>query len=174
MKGKCFRPQVHCAMQLVTLRHCQQLECTESNISVTWCLKAGIVEPEETFIVKQRLGELVSVVTDTQSTIEELLETLFSMRSEQRGYKDEFSWESAVEFQSSKSAVTRELSSARGGWEDGVQLTVGMRREHFTYAVAQWYFECVIHWTVIVPVLKSVARKRRVETVQKKILKIFS
>jgi hypothetical protein len=59
------------------------------------------VEPEETPIVRQRLGKLVSAATDAQATIEELLETMFSIRSVQSGYTEEFSCESAVEFRSS-------------------------------------------------------------------------
>jgi hypothetical protein len=47
---------------------------------VTWCLKAGIVEPEETSIARQRLNEHTAA-TDTQATIEELLGKIFSTRS---------------------------------------------------------------------------------------------
>jgi hypothetical protein len=47
---------------------------------------------------------------NTPTTIEVLLETVFSIRSLESGYKEEFSWESAVE---SKWVVSRELSSAR-------------------------------------------------------------
>jgi hypothetical protein len=36
------------------------------------CLKAGIVEAEETVLARQRLGEHVSAETDTYATIEEL------------------------------------------------------------------------------------------------------
>jgi hypothetical protein len=46
-------------------------------------------------------------------TIRVLLETVFSIRSVQSGYKEEFSWESAVEFRGSKWAVSQEMSSAR-------------------------------------------------------------
>jgi hypothetical protein len=41
------------------------------------------VEPEETSITRQRLGEQVSAATDTQATIEELLRTMFHIRSVQ-------------------------------------------------------------------------------------------
>jgi hypothetical protein len=53
-------------------------------------LKAGIVEPEETPFARQRLGKRVSTATDTQVTTEELLETVFSIRPVQSGYKEEF------------------------------------------------------------------------------------
>jgi hypothetical protein len=72
---------------------------------VTWRLKAGIVEPEETSSARQKLGTQVSVATDTQALIEELSGMMFSIRSVQSGYKEEFSWESAVEFRSSKWAL---------------------------------------------------------------------
>jgi hypothetical protein len=49
------------------------------------------VEPKETFIAGQRLGKQDSAATDTQATIEELLGTMFSVRSVQCGYKEEFS-----------------------------------------------------------------------------------
>jgi hypothetical protein len=79
---------------------------------VTWRLKAGTVEPEEIFIARQRLRKQVSAATNTQITVEKLLGTMFSVRSVQSGYKKEFSWESAVEFRSSKWAVSREFGSA--------------------------------------------------------------
>jgi hypothetical protein len=49
------------------------------------------MEPEVTSIARQRLGEQVSAATDTQATTEELLGTMFSIRSVQSGYKEEFS-----------------------------------------------------------------------------------
>jgi hypothetical protein len=49
-------------------------------VSVKWHLKGGIVEPEETDVARQRLDKHVSAATDTHPTIEELLETVFSMR----------------------------------------------------------------------------------------------
>jgi hypothetical protein len=55
--------------------------------SVTSCLTAGIVEPEEKFIARQRLGKNVPAATNTLAPIELLLETMFSIRSVQRGYK---------------------------------------------------------------------------------------
>jgi hypothetical protein len=45
------------------------------------------VEPEETFITRQRLGKHVPAGTNTQATIKVLLETMFSIRSVQSGYK---------------------------------------------------------------------------------------
>jgi hypothetical protein len=44
---------------------------------VAQCLKVGIVESQETSIARQLLGKQVSAATDTQTTIEELLETVF-------------------------------------------------------------------------------------------------
>jgi hypothetical protein len=52
---------------------------------VTWSLKAGIVQPDEKSIARQRLDNEVSAATDTQATTEELLETIFSVRSVQSG-----------------------------------------------------------------------------------------
>lgn len=49
------------------------------------------MEPEETSIARQRLGKQISAGTDTQATIEELFGTMFSIRSVQSGYKEEFS-----------------------------------------------------------------------------------
>jgi hypothetical protein len=39
------------------------------------------VEPEDMFIARQRLGKQVSAATDTQPNIEDLLGTVFSIRS---------------------------------------------------------------------------------------------
>jgi hypothetical protein len=58
---------------------------------VIWRLKVGTVEPEETYIAKQRFGKQFSAATDMQATIEELLGTMFSIRSVQSGYKEKFS-----------------------------------------------------------------------------------
>jgi hypothetical protein len=49
------------------------------------------VAQEETSIFKQRLGKHVPAATDTQATIEEFLETRFSIPSVQIVYKEEFS-----------------------------------------------------------------------------------
>jgi hypothetical protein len=57
---------------------------------VTWRLKDGTVVPEETSITRQRFGKQVSAATDMQATTEELL-GIFSIRSMQSGYKEEFS-----------------------------------------------------------------------------------
>jgi hypothetical protein len=116
--------------------------------TVTWRLKAGIVQPEESSIAIQRLGKQVSAATDTQATIEELLRTTFSVRSVQSGYKEDFVWESAFEFRSSKWAVSRKLSSARKAEKMAlwVRLGVGLWREDFTCTVVQWYLEHVIQW----------------------------
>jgi hypothetical protein len=65
-------------------------------IIMVYLLKARTVEPEKqpllangsetTFVCRQRLGKHVPAATDT---IEILLETVFSTRSVQRGYKEE-------------------------------------------------------------------------------------
>jgi hypothetical protein len=57
---------------------------------MTCRLKAGIVELE-TSNVRKRFGKQVSAATDTQATIEELLGMMFSLRSVQSNYKEEFS-----------------------------------------------------------------------------------
>jgi hypothetical protein len=44
-------------------------------------LKAAIVEPEETVVVRQRLGKHVPTATNTHATTEELLDAVFSMSS---------------------------------------------------------------------------------------------
>jgi hypothetical protein len=44
------------------------------------------VESEETSIARQRLGKYVPVATNTQATIEELLEMVFSVASALRPY----------------------------------------------------------------------------------------
>jgi hypothetical protein len=43
------------------------------------------MEPEETSIVRQRLGKTVHAATSTQANIYEPLETMFSIRSAQSG-----------------------------------------------------------------------------------------
>jgi hypothetical protein len=40
--------------------------------NMTWRLKAGIVEPEQTSITTQRLVKHIPAATNTQATIEEL------------------------------------------------------------------------------------------------------
>jgi hypothetical protein len=55
------------------------------------------VDPEEKFIVRHRLDKQVSATTDIQTTTEELLGTIFSVRSVQSGYEGrEMSFGSAV------------------------------------------------------------------------------
>jgi hypothetical protein len=44
-------------------------------------LKAAIVEPEEKSIARQRLGKQLSAAAGKEATIEELLGTMFSVRS---------------------------------------------------------------------------------------------
>jgi hypothetical protein len=54
---------------------------------VTWRLKAGIVESEETSIPRQWFGKYVLAATSTEVTIEVLLETMFHIRSVQSCYQ---------------------------------------------------------------------------------------
>jgi hypothetical protein len=44
---------------------------------------------ETTFVSRQRLGKHIPAATDTHATIEVLLETAFSIRSLQMGYKED-------------------------------------------------------------------------------------
>jgi hypothetical protein len=102
----------------------------------TWSLKAEIVETEVTSTARQQLGKQVSAATDTQATIDELL-GMFSIRSVQSGYKEEFRRDAVVEFRSSEWAVSRVLSSARKVKKMALwaQMAVGLWREYFTCAV---------------------------------------
>jgi hypothetical protein len=52
----------------------------------TQYLKGGVVEPEEWDVTMQRLDKHVSMAMDTHATIEEMLETMFSMGSVPRQY----------------------------------------------------------------------------------------
>jgi hypothetical protein len=47
-----------------------------------------IMEPEETSITRQRLSKHVPAATNTQATIEELLEAMFSVGSAPRLYNE--------------------------------------------------------------------------------------
>jgi hypothetical protein len=71
-----------------------------ANINIaTYLLKARTAEPEKesllvngsetTFVSRQRLCKHVCASTDTHATKEMQLETVFSTRSVQRGYKEE-------------------------------------------------------------------------------------
>jgi hypothetical protein len=76
---------------------------------VTWSLKAGILEPEQTFVARQRLGKHIPAETNTHATIKDpvskqrigkhtigvLLDTI-SIRHVQSGFKKDFSWEEIV------------------------------------------------------------------------------
>jgi hypothetical protein len=74
---------------------------------VAYLLKAGIVEPEKwrllvngsdtTFVSRQRLGENVPAATDKHVTMAVLLETMFSTRPVQRGYKED-NWGNRVSY----------------------------------------------------------------------------
>jgi hypothetical protein len=59
----------------------------EANNNVAYRLKAGNVERAETFVAREWLGKYVPATTDSNATIDELLEALFSMLSEPRLYK---------------------------------------------------------------------------------------
>jgi hypothetical protein len=69
------------------------------DLNLKYLLQARTVEPEKqpllangsetTFVSRQRLGKHVPVAADTYATIDVLLETLFSTRSMQRGYKED-------------------------------------------------------------------------------------
>jgi hypothetical protein len=86
---------------------------------VTWRLKAGRVELEETYISRQRFDKQIPAATDMQSTIEEFWGTVFSTRSVQGGYKEEFGREysdTRVEAGSNTSTVTLRVV---GGDEKG-------------------------------------------------------
>jgi hypothetical protein len=54
---------------------------------VTWSLKVRIAELEEMYITRQRLDKHVPVAMATHATMEELLETMFSMGSILKLYK---------------------------------------------------------------------------------------
>jgi hypothetical protein len=56
---------------------------------VTLHLKAGIMGPDETTIARQRLDKHVPAATNRQVTIEELLETGFSVGTAQKLYNEE-------------------------------------------------------------------------------------
>jgi hypothetical protein len=56
---------------------------------VTLRLKAGIVEPEETSIARKQFRKHVPAATNTQATIEELVEMVFSVGSVPRLYNEE-------------------------------------------------------------------------------------
>jgi hypothetical protein len=46
------------------------------------------MEPEETSIARQRLGKHIPAATNTQATLKEFLETVFSVGSAPRLYND--------------------------------------------------------------------------------------
>jgi hypothetical protein len=75
---------------------------------VVYLLKTRTVEPEKqpllanssetTSVSRQWLSNHISAATDTHATVEVLLETVFSTRSVQRGYKEDKwgNWVSSV------------------------------------------------------------------------------
>jgi hypothetical protein len=91
----------------------------------------------------------------TPTTIGVLLKTVFSTRVVQNGFKEEFSWESAVEFRSSKWAVSQELGSARQAEKMALWVHVWIVNQRVTVWPRKLKnLHCV----------KSVVRKRLVET----------
>jgi hypothetical protein len=76
-----------------------------------YLLRARTAEPllangsETKFVSRQWLGKYVPAATDTQETIEVLLETVFSTRPVQGGYKED-NWGARVEAGSNTSTVT--------------------------------------------------------------------
>jgi hypothetical protein len=96
---------------------------------VAYLLKARTVESEKqsllangsetTFLFRQRLGKYVPAPTDTITRTRVLLETVFSARSVQMGYKED-NWGNQVS--TVRKAVKRRLSwSCKSG-----QLKVGL------------------------------------------------
>jgi hypothetical protein len=93
---------------------------------------------------------------NTFITIGVLLETVFYVRSVQNGCKQEFSWELAVEFRSSKWEVSRELGSAREAEEMALWVQLwSLNKRAMGWPRKAKNLHCV----------KSVVRKRLVETV---------
>jgi hypothetical protein len=109
----CWLPKVKatCSFKkLVGFQRTTRRYIAEDN--VIWLPKVGKIEPEQTSIAMQRLGKHIPAAMNTHATIEEpvckqrtdkhtiglLLETVFSVRSVQSGYEEEFSWEELIEF----------------------------------------------------------------------------
>jgi hypothetical protein len=64
-------------------------------------INSGVMQP----VSRQRIGKHDPVATNTHATIELLLETVFSIRSLQRGYKED-SWGDPVSWQLSSARET--------------------------------------------------------------------
>jgi hypothetical protein len=91
---------------------------------------------------------------NTPTTIADMLETVFSIRCVHSGYM--VSWESAVEFQTSKWAVSREMGSAREAEKTALWVQMWSVNQRATVWPRKLKnLRCV----------KSLARKRLVETV---------
>jgi hypothetical protein len=54
-----------------------------------WRLEAGIAEPEQKVVARKQLDKHSSAATNTNATIGELLEAMFSMRSVPRLHTDD-------------------------------------------------------------------------------------
>jgi hypothetical protein len=86
---------------------------------MAYLLKARIVEPEEepllangsetTFVSKQSLGKHVPAAMHKHATIKALLETMYSIRSVERGYKED-NWGNRV-------SSVREFVKKRDNWK---------------------------------------------------------
>jgi hypothetical protein len=93
------------------------------NIIVAYLPKAITLEPEKlpllangsetTFVSRQRLSKHVPAATDMYATIEALLETVYSARSVQSGYKEN-SWVSRV---NSVREAVKKRGRKRGSWK---------------------------------------------------------
>jgi hypothetical protein len=106
----------YCTIQYSTVQSYLKLQFKHKfalsiTLSIIYC-EMGRVEPEQTSIIRQQLGNQVSAAMDTKATINDLLE-IFYIRSVQSGYKEEFCCKLAVQFRGSKGTVSRELGSAR-------------------------------------------------------------
>jgi hypothetical protein len=96
---------------------------------VVYLFKARTVEPEKqtllangsetAFVSRQRLGKHVPAATDTHATIQVSLETVFSTRAVQRGYKEDI-WGNRVSF------VWKSVKE-RGRWK-GAAIQIGLER----------------------------------------------
>jgi hypothetical protein len=143
--GILLKGQIICVNTLknkIILQHVQPLLCN------TW-INNGVIQP----VSRKRIGKHIPAATNTHATIEDpvfnqridkhtaigvLLETVFSVRFVQNGYNEESSWEDLVDFQRSKWAVSRELSSAKireKRWQ--LQERTGLRVPEL--AVGRWW-----------------------------------
>jgi hypothetical protein len=85
-------------LPIVTSKKAVEDKSRKHHNIMSYLLEARTLEPEkqpllangsETFVSRQRLRKHVPTTTDTHATIEVLLETVFSARSVQKGYKED-------------------------------------------------------------------------------------